>query len=111
MKKFLGISYNKWHGILAFIAVCGVSVLAFSLFNSQWPEALGFTSVGAWIVGIIFADWLNVRNEFIQMHAKDTVSIYGSYHDFIWDSKQDTKWFWRGVLISAFPFFLYVAHL
>ncbi len=99
---FLGIEYNKWHGILAVIAV----FLAFVFFDLIMGGILR-TAVGPaaaflllMALGILSALFLHNWNEAHQAIDPKLLDKYGSLARFQSDSRDDWKWFWRGILIS-----------
>ncbi|GAB4327328.1 MAG: hypothetical protein Kow0037_00790 [Calditrichia bacterium] len=102
MAKFLNISYDKWHGILAFVVV----FLLFALFWALWAAPLGH-KLGAPIaflltftLAFLAAHHLQSWYELRQAYNPDVNNIYGSWTQFILNSRRDFKYFYIGVFFA-----------
>jgi hypothetical protein len=99
MSKFLGISYNKWHGVLGFlIQVIGISTsgwwLHADLLQVQFILAIAATT--------LFNSQLQLTNEWFQLTSKNLIKNYGSLKNAQANSKDDMKWWLLGILGGTF---------
>lgn len=83
---FLGIRYNIWHGIIAFIGEFGIALFLVS----RTGVVLAF--LFAFLLGLM----AQALYECYQLYFTDVQGIYGSYLDFVIDSKDDFKNFFIG---------------
>ena len=94
---FLGIRYNVWHAILVWpvvTTVFGVTwILGRGSMADPWLFLLGLA------LGVMVAHHLQSWNEARQAIDPRLAERYGSYARFAEDSREDWKWFWRGVLV------------
>jgi len=96
------IPYNKWHLILAVIAVA----LTFFIFWYFLAEFL-VPGIGKWPAALIFyflsfqiAHHLQSWNEIAQALDPEVETKYGSYEAFQENSRDDFRWFWTGIAVS-----------
>ena len=92
---YLGISYDKWHGILANLTVGAVTIFSWYLLDIKNPSLNLIVSV---LLGTIIAHHLQSWNESKQAIDPKLVKKYGSLENFQNNSKKDWKYFWYGTL-------------
>lgn len=104
---FLGIPYNKWHFILAVIAVFLSFFILWQIFGSFLILNIGiwWTALLFFIFSVQIAHHLQCWNEIRQALDPGVGEKYGNndltgYQAFQSDSKDDFRWFWRGIAIS-----------
>lgn len=99
MTRFLGITYNQWHAVLATLTIFIVfSVVWFvtpGLLPDAWRAVIGY-ALGVWV-----AVFLQAVNECIQTLDPKLELKYGSWIRFIMDSRDDWRMFWLGVAFSV----------
>ena len=98
--SFLGINFDLWHGILAFLGFTIGIQLVFIL-GAEFNQMTMITWLGIGIVLVIFLQWLNEkiqRNE----PAKTIIKKYGSIKNFEKNSKRDWKYTIIGLLLAIF---------
>ncbi len=95
---FLGIRYNVWHGILVQPVVAVVFVLVWYPLSGYVPAPWLFLL--AWVLGMFVAHHLQSWNEARQAIDPKVEARYGSYPGFQDNSRDDWRWFWRGILVS-----------
>ncbi len=100
--KFLGISYDIWHGILAVL----VTVLAFI---GGWYFLLHFSVLdenGRFFIALLLAmgisHHLQAYNESRQLLDPWVKQKYGSWQAFQANSYRDWRYFYAGWLLSPF---------
>lgn len=104
---FLGIEYNKWHCILAVIGIVGLFLIGFLELFLPWYPSLERYGLSALVVAllyfgsVIFAVAVHASYESIQANDPEVVIIYGSWKTFQDNSRDDWRWFMRGVVISS----------
>ena len=100
---FLGIPYNKWHGILAFAGIVVLFILFLFFLFPSLAKIAGFG--GALLICFLFplliVDWLQSRNEAYQAIDPKCEEKYGSYDNFVVNSQDDWHWYYRGGLIGV----------
>jgi len=96
MSKFLGIAYNKWHGIISAL-IMGVAVVLAGFVDEFSQLSLLVGILG----GSLLAIALQGVNESIQALDKDVEKKYGSYKAFQDNSRDDWGWFIKGWIIGT----------
>jgi len=89
--KFIGISYNAWHGIIAF-----AGELFLTWFFSYWL-GLWFSYLIAFGIGLLAQS----LNENYQLYFTSHIP-YGGTKGFIRDSKEDFIYFFAGSMLALF---------
>lgn len=99
---FWGIPYNKWHFILTIVAVA----LSFFLLWYFLSDAL-IPHWGKWTAALVIyllsaqiAHHLQSWNEIKQALDPAVEDKYGSFKGFQENSRDDFRWFWRGLAVS-----------
>jgi hypothetical protein len=107
---FLKISFNKWHGILAIIAVALVFVPCWFFFSYLLFPVIGIAGTFLFflVMGIMVAHHLQSWNEAKQAIDPKLEEKYTNWENFVDNSKDDWKWFWRGILISWIIPFIFI---
>ena len=105
-----GISNNKWHFILAVIAVALSFIWMDLSFSKIFIPVLGdgLTLVFFLAISILVAHHLQSWNEAMQAIDPKVVEKYTSYVGFQFNSRDDWKWFWRGIVVSWIIPLIYV---
>jgi len=98
---FLGIPYNKWHGIISFI----VQVVMFVSLAFLFPEADQLMGPGLafllfQIIAFLIAHHLQSWNEARQAIDPWLPEKYGDYERFQIDSRDDWRYFYLGSMVS-----------
>jgi hypothetical protein len=99
----LGIPYNKWHLILAIIAVALSFFLLWYFLSNLLIPGLGtiLTGIILYFLSVQIAHHLQCWNEINQALDPQVEEKYGgNYKLFQNDSRNDFSWFWRGILVS-----------
>jgi len=98
----LGITYNRWHLILAIIAVALAFVPGWIFVEPLLTPIIGIA--GSFLVilvqSILIAHHLQSWNEAKQSIDDKLEEKYGSYINFQINSKDDWRNFWIGILLS-----------
>ena len=92
MSKTLGIPWNMWHGVFPAIAMPVVLGIAMAIFGVS-QRILVFTMPPSILVLFLF----QYVNEKIQSKG-DLVKDYGSYENWLKNTRDDWKWFWFGIV-------------
>jgi len=96
--SFLGIDYDKWHGIIAF----GL-VLILMIIISLW---LPFSKQESYLIAVIissfFVFFLQALNESIQALDSDIEFKYGSWKNFQQNSRKDWAYTIKGWSLGLF---------
>jgi len=99
---FLGIPYNKWHMVLAIVAVAlsfsGFWILLDDILLPTIGRIATFLILFAFSIQI--AHHLQCWNEIKQALDPKVEKEYGNLKGFQENSKDDFKWFWRGISVS-----------
>lgn len=102
MGTTLGLNDDKWHGILAAVITGIIFILVWISFSRPLIDSVG--TAGTFLIclfsGILISHYLQSWYESYQMRDPDLLAKYGSYENFIANSKKDFGFFWRGILIS-----------
>ena len=93
-----GIDNDKWHGIIAAVVVALVFVAVFPFLQGAVSQPVAFLLSLA--IGIVVAHHLQAWNEARQAISPTIPLEYGSFREFQRNSRNDWRWFWRGILIS-----------
>jgi hypothetical protein len=98
----LGIPNNKWHFIFSIIAVdLAFYVYWYFLSGLLIPDFGVFvTALIGFVFGIQVAHHLQSWNEISQALDPQVDKTYGSFERFQKDSRDDFRWFWRGIAVS-----------
>jgi len=98
----LGIPNNKWHFILTVVAVALVFFIFWYFLSDIFISAFGIAATA--IIGFVFAvqiaHHLQCWNEIKQALDPKVEKEYGNLKGFQENSKDDFKWFWRGISVS-----------
>jgi hypothetical protein len=97
---FLGISYDKWHGILAVIAVLIFFLLIYFFIIPCFELSVFPGVLIAWLSAVAGTHYLQSATEIYQALDRDIEKKYGSYQNFQENSRKDYKWFWLGISVS-----------
>jgi len=97
---FLGISYDKWHGILALLVIGLIFAITLVLIHGIMSPGMEFLT--AWLIGFFVAHHLQSWNEARQAIDPMIQFKYGSYEAFQANSLNDWRYFWYGVFLSMF---------
>lgn len=98
---FLGISYNKWHGVIpAVVMLLALTLIPIWMGHSQATFLLVFfsASITLWMLQGVNESW--------QAISKDLIKNYKSLKNFQTNSKDDWKWFIMGWLAGSFLGFI-----
>lgn len=91
---FLGISYNRWHLYLTLAGTVAIFLASAMTFLSSlfifWRLAL------AALISFLVWSYAQMANETWQLFSKNIYYLYGSYENFISDSKDDWRNCWIG---------------
>lgn len=95
---FLGITYNRWHFILTLLGTVGIFLTA-ALVLLPYLGILLRLPVSAFIA---FLGWsyAQMANETYQLFDDKVKDIYGSYENFVTDSRDDWRNCWWGYLLG-----------
>jgi len=93
MSTWLGIKFNKWHGIFgALIQVVGISTsgwwISTELLQLQFILAIGVTT--------LFNSQLQLTNEWLQLTSKKAPDNYRTWKNARANSRDDMKWWILG---------------
>ena len=112
---FLGIEYDKWHGILAFAGFVGFFVILFFLFGGFLISTVGGGSAMLSMIAIAFllVHHLQAWNEARQAIAGGVTNTYRTWSNFILDSREDWGYFWKGIRYGfvGIVIFLFVVYI
>lgn len=98
---FLGISYNKWHGVIPLIIMfLSLTLIPLIVGHSQ----ASFLSI--WAGALIVLWMLQGVNESWQFLSKDLIKTYKSLKNAQANSKDDWKWFIMGCAAGTFLGFI-----
>ena len=104
---FLGISFNKWHMILAIIAVDLSFILLWYFLSDLLIPTLGLMLTAGlfFLFSTQFAHHLQCWNEIMQALSPDVENKYKNgdltgFKGFQKDSRDDFRWFWLGISVS-----------
>ncbi len=98
MSKWLGVAYNKWHGI--FSALVMVIAIGCSGFYLEF-DSLQVQFLLALLIGLVASFALQAGNESKQALSKTIVQDYGSYENFQKNSRDDWRWWVIGVVAGT----------
>jgi len=100
-----GIPNNKWHGILAFAVTVSVFMILWGFWRNQMAPAIGSaaTYLLFFMIALLVAHYLQCWNEARQARDPRSINIYRSWKNFMEDSEDDFRWFWRGAIASIIP--------
>ena len=103
--KLLGIPFDKWHAILAVIAVFFTYLILALLIQKSLEPMFGFLGVRFFLffIAVQVAHHLQCWNEINQALSKSLLKNYGSFENFRANSKEDFKWFGFVFGISWIP--------
>lgn len=107
---FLGINYDKWHGIIAALSMVLIfAVLWLPSIKGTWEA--GFCAILYWGAipmslmyqgfALLISHWLQCWNESWQARDPHLEAKYGTWQDFIANSRTDFRWFWRGAGLAT----------
>lgn len=100
----LGISYDKWHAILALFVTVVVFIIVMSFFSESYPAA---TTLKAFILSALIVSYLQAMNEAIQAIDKNLIKKYKTWKNFQKNSRIDWKYTFIGWSIGTFVGFAY----
>jgi len=98
MSKFLGVDYDKWHFILAFLGSIGAFLAFYWLIPWDENPAVQVLLPMILAAGLIFA--FQYWNESYQRWNWE--KNYPSLIAFETDSRQDWRYFWYGIFAGQF---------
>ena len=96
MIKFLGIAYNKWHGIIS--ALIMIAAVVSAGFIADFSRLSLLVAI---LGGTLLAVALQGVNESVQALDKDVEKKYGSCKVFQENSRDDWGWFIRGWILGT----------
>jgi hypothetical protein len=108
MGKHFGMNDDYWHGIIPLVGMPVLMVFCYFILFPNFPPNL--QTFFSFIIPIAFWILLQYANEKIQGADSHVAEKYGSYQNFLDNSKKDWHYFWMGlvggILISAFLMFI-----
>jgi hypothetical protein len=97
--SFLGISYNKWHGVL------GALVSLVGIVSSIWwlkVDSLQAHFILAVAISTVINMLLQLWNEWLQLTSEKGPSNYGTWKNARKNSRDDMKWWILGWVGGTF---------